>query len=663
LRSPRLGRTLRFVTANPAPTATDVSPPDALLEGAVFDPAQDGWVRCQLDDSGRRHGPYRVYRRDGTLAFQGDYDAGLPVGPVVEFYPSGAVRSEGQYRDGKLDGVFVHYASDEPGAKPLRSCCVPPGAREMRLYYDAGSVRMERFFDASGRALRSNGKPLPELPRSLPPYVDFDETSQRWVQRERLADARTLVRTFDLLGQLVEEAETSHGQRESSRVFADGALVEEKRFDAQGRLHGAYRRTYPKESSYADARIREERGQFQEGHPVGGWTFHGSDGDVLRHVDRGTLPTQERLAELAKEPLGELVQALPRVERCVAEGSVREALWLAARLHHRSKDQSPLLALLPQFVVLPAERQQAAWRRLLESQRPLDVLQALDALLSGASPAEVLRVLAASAPEGSVAALDLIEGALAFEPRHLRALSNRGMLRLERGDLTGALEDAQSLEMLGEASAAELMRATATALFSPFVFEPAAALPVARDDELPVVEIDQPLEAIRRTIALYATRIVRTRKVLATWASLEEPWMPPDLTRLLPDGQVELRTVRLTIEDETEDGVEQSEVLVDESAGLDGSTLQRLLWTARADWGSLCWLCWACGLDEVTLPSTLHPPPLLPAAIDEAMARCWQLHDAPAHRGFGREVAQCSRLRVGRLCRVEAPSLTAALCR
>ena len=96
---------------------------------------------------------------------------------------------------------------------------------------------------------------------------------------------------------------------------------------AQGRLHGPYRRLYLEESPYADSRIREERGHFTEGHPVGAWTFHSGDGAVLCEVERGALPAAERLDELADESLGDLVQARAHIERCFSDGRVREALW------------------------------------------------------------------------------------------------------------------------------------------------------------------------------------------------------------------------------------------------------------------------------------------------------------------------------------------------
>jgi hypothetical protein len=109
-------------------------------------------------------------------------------------------------------------------------------------------------------------------------------------------------------------------------------------------------------------------------------------------------------------------------------------------------------------------------------------------------------------------------------------------------------------------------------------------------------------------------------------AGSDAPWLPPDVSALLPDGPVELTRETVQIEDETEEGVEVSEVEVDEQLELERST-RALLEVARGDWSALTWLCWSAGLDRVALPDAFEPRQLFPAAAHRVTWRCWRAHD------------------------------------
>lgn len=61
---------------------------------------------------GNRHGPYRRWYDDGTLAAQGEYEYDQKEGVWVEFHPNGALREEGQYDDGKRSGTWVTWGAD-----------------------------------------------------------------------------------------------------------------------------------------------------------------------------------------------------------------------------------------------------------------------------------------------------------------------------------------------------------------------------------------------------------------------------------------------------------------------------------------------------------------------------------------------------------------------
>src|SRR5262249_9691511 len=88
--------------------------------------------------------------------------AAPPDGPLATRHPNGELASRGTLVAGKLEGTFSRFTSSTPGGEPLRDCCVPPGARELRARYRAGQLLDEVFYDAAGRPLCSDGAPWPE---------------------------------------------------------------------------------------------------------------------------------------------------------------------------------------------------------------------------------------------------------------------------------------------------------------------------------------------------------------------------------------------------------------------------------------------------------------------------------------------------------------------
>jgi hypothetical protein len=164
----------------------------------------------------------------------------------------------------------------------------------------------------------------------------------------------------------------------------------------------------------------------------------------------------------------------------------------------------------------------------------------------------------------------------------------------------------------------------------------------ALDDELPKLGVAQPIEAVRRTVRLYATRLSRARGWLESAAGGSNPWLPPDVTDLLAGGPVELRRETVTIEDETEEGVETSEVDIDEALGLDGVSVRSWLEVAQADWDALCGLCWASGLDRVALPDRIEERESFAAVVNESMVRCWHAHDLVRTGGLASRVRQAA---------------------
>lgn len=604
-------------------------PPEAELDREL-----DAWTVCPRTPGGARHGECRVYRADGSLKLRCQYEHGALNGPFTAYHPDGTLARQGVYVAGKLDGIVTSFASTGPHAEPLRSCCVPPGATELRTTYDAGLRVRELFVDAEGRPLTSDGTPWPERPASVPADAELEEQSSRWraVQLvDREAD-RWLNRYYSLAGVLVEEVSVEQSRRRRSRRFAaSGELVEELHFDERGALTGPWYRRYS-ESPFADRAIVAEATALAEGSVMGEARFFDADGAVVRSVDRGGALSLEAL--LASPALASWLPSgsgRELVASLMAEGRVREAACAVARQLGRDGDRAAFDGWLARQVVpLAAEgREQRA--QAAEKANPGSPLGALEALLLGGDPARLVRLLASTLPPLDEAALDCAEAALRLEPDSARAHVTRALLRLERGDRAGVLEDTEAVARDSEATASAL-RELCAVTFPEFTFWPAADPVPAGAPELEAVTPDQPLEAVQRVVQIYATRLSRLRAAvlerLAPAAREPSPaWLPPDTSWLLPHGPLELGVSTATITDETDDGPEMSEVEIDERLETAGLGVPALMRRARADWTALTWLCWSIGLDRLAWPERVVPSPNFGAAADRATTRCFRAYD------------------------------------
>jgi antitoxin component YwqK of YwqJK toxin-antitoxin module len=598
--------------------------------GAVRNAELEAWEVAERDASGERHGDCKLYRDDGSLLSSCRYEAGKRNGPFTSYHSNGEVASKGSYVEGLLDGAFFRYSSAAPGTAPLRDCCVPPGARALRITYGRGTFLGETFYDGDGHALRSDGKPLPERASKVPNEAVFEENEERWVLRIALENDRMLRKSFDVDGRLVDEAEIDRGRRVALReYYPSAALLREIRFDEAGVPHGAcvFRHTGD-DTPYAERAIREVRGTYEHAQSVGTWCFLDADGNDLRTQERGQALSDERMNDLlAPEPSGSDADALfERAAQLFDERRVREALFVAARASARLGRADGLVELISRSIV-PLEPEIATARaEMLEREERQSVQSAFDAMLSGADPAKIFRLLATLVPSAHPAARDLVDASLLLAPGSSRTLVTRALVRLEQGDVGGAIADARELDTEFGGAAVQI-RELARVLFPKFSFTPALEPPTAPTEELAPVTVEQPLAAVRWAVSLYATRLGALREELRRRLGGEPEWLPPDPSGLLQAGPVELRRFTETITDEDEDGSETSEVEVDETLELSSASAASLMTLARADWDALCWLCWSAGLDDVVLPEAVTLRPDFAAAVNESMVRCFRAHD------------------------------------
>jgi hypothetical protein len=556
--------------------------------------------------------------------------AAVPDGPFETFHPNGDPLTRGRYAGGKYDGRISKFASSAPGTEPLRPCCVPPGAHELRSEYQNGRLLRETFFDREGRPLSTDGAPWPERPPGVPEHALYDEVSKRYCEREGEFFSPTRLRYFDASGRPAEEFDTENGWATAFRRFgADGRAVEDFGLKG-GKPHGSYCLRFDSLTNpYADARVAEERGTFDHAERSGSVQLFDAQGELLRTLERGApLGAETPPLILGREPGDARPGALSELaERLLAERRPREALAVAARSLARDRDVERFLGLFAREAALLRAEVAAERARRLSEAKERTASRVLDELLGGAEPALVLRTLASTLLPACPASLDYAEASLLLAPDDGVTRVTRGLLRLEHGDRAGALEDAEAIRAHSGA-AADLLGEYARVLFGEFRFEPADDPPSASGDELVPVGVDQPLERVERTLGLYATRIELVRTALARRFAVAPAWLPPDTSALLPSGPVELGSYVAKITDETEDGqAEVSEVRVDETLELESLSVRELMTRARADWAALSWLCWSVGLDRVALPSAIQERELFAEAANRSTLRCFWAHD------------------------------------
>jgi len=146
-------------------------------------------------------------------------------------------------------------------------------------------------------------------------------------------------------------------------------------------------------------------------------------------------------------------------------------------------------------------------------------------------------------------------------------------------------------------------------------FWPAREAPVLAGDASGAGEarVEQSLLVVRETIQRSAQRLWSLRADSLAQGSAS---VPPDVSALL-GVPPSLRQFSFTVEGDEDD---QITVRADESPPRWGST-RELSARVRLEWTTLCWLCWAVGLDEIALPEHIQSRVELHAVLVAASER------------------------------------------
>ena len=346
-------------------------------------------------------------------------------------------------------------------------------------------------------------------------------------------------------------------------------------------------------------------------------------------------------------------------EELFAARRVGEALIASARSAARSLDVAELARSLDAWIV-PLDRAAAsAEARHALGEPGCTSATLVDCLKRGGEPAAVLWGLSKRFPDRDRMALDLVSAAILLDPSAVEYVATRVLLHGALGDLRSARAD------VGRIAAASPEQASFLELYLRVYFPRFTFWPTLESFPEPVGEngiiVDRTVVEVREAIARYATRLQRLRAGLLerlakerderdgedsgpsrNARTLEERFMIPDLSALLPGGPVPLTrwTFEMSAEEyegeaegETGDAPDERprivELIVDEARDVAPvpTTVPRILRQARADWSGLVWLCWAVGAETPALPDAICPPVAFASAAMMTVERTWRCRD------------------------------------
>ncbi len=577
-------------------------PPDA-----TWDSKDNEWCAGPKDKEGRNHGTWKFWRPDGTLCNECPFVHGKPHGAFKRFHENGEISQDGTFENGQLQGTRRWLATDSSTTERMHENGVSEKVRRTEMDYDHDRVVAIRHFNADGvRCLPSTGEPYPMRPKAVGDAAEFVETENEWRQVSVDADRKRhgLCRFWSPEGTFLWEAEYDHGAR--SGKWTESTSGE-----------------------FSDANVVLVKGVNENDQAVGLWSGLDASGKGLFTRDLGIRTVDD---ELTVSAVFKNI-ALPAAEwRALAKdlfAAKRNGEALLATARAAASDRS-MKSFEEIFRRVPLPRTDESALSIAESaveHSGEDVSDLANALVRGGDSGLLLRQFAILMDQRACprAALDFINAAIMLHPEETESLHfTRSLVLISLGLEKHARADAEAILKTSEGSG-EYLISYLNALFPTYGFWPANETPESTYDGLPNTP-EQPMSAIHATLRKYATRVMTCREAIQKRFAqgAELPWLVPDVSKLLPEGPVELavRTIEPPKGDDEAEAIE-----IDESLEVDLLELPDLLRIARADWNALTWLLWTTGLTEIALPKKLNAPKNFGLAAGMAAQRLWRTRD------------------------------------
>lgn len=184
----------------------------------------------------------------------------LKQGPWKKNHPNGKLRYEGQFKDDKPYGIFIHYY--ESGKKKSNT-----------FYFENGKRARTKIFEENGR-LKSEGNFLNEKKDSVWKFYDeYEKLSSEENYIDGVLNGKSILYYPD--GKSVQKESyykdaKLHG--EQKQFFKSGKLMNKCNYD-MGVLNGFYLVNYENELPYCS-------GNYKADIKEGWWSFYNKDGTV-----------------------------------------------------------------------------------------------------------------------------------------------------------------------------------------------------------------------------------------------------------------------------------------------------------------------------------------------------------------------------------------------
>ncbi len=579
--------------------------PAGVPADATWDDGDKEWCAGPKDKEGRKHGLWKYWRPDGTLCNECPYVHGTPHGPFKRFHENGEVSNDGIFDNGKLHGTRRWLATNSYTTERMHENGVSDKVRRIEMDYDHDRVVGIRHFNAQNvRCLPTTGEPYPDRPKAVPEKAEFNEQRDQWqlVNVDTEGKRHGFCQFWKRDGVLLWEAEFSHGMRNGK--FAENVVGE-----------------------FADANVVMLRGTCDEGMSVGIWSGLDAGGKILFTRDLGLKAEEDALVT---SPLFQNVAKTAAEWKALAKDLFAakkngEGLLATARAAASDRGFKALDDMLRKMA-LPRNAESALDLAQGVVEQSGEELSAIaDALMRGGDSGLLFRQCAILMDQRNRprAALDFINAAIMLHPEETNALHfTRSLILISLGLESHARADAQELVKKQSPSGTYLINYI-NALFPKYDFWPAQETPTSTYDDLPAAPA-QPMSAVQATIRKYATRLSACREAILRrfQSGVSFDWLPPDVSKLLPEGPVSLAT--RTIKPDSPEG---EPIEIDESLEVDHLDLPDLLRISRADYNALTWLLWSVGVNELVLPKKLAPPKAFGQAAGMAAQRLWRARD------------------------------------
>ena len=230
-----------------------------ILAGSTFCCGLNGQNR--LDEQGRKTGPWKVEYPNGKTRYEGTFRAGNPVGMLVRYYETGAVRARMLF-----DSTSTRsYAS---------------------LYYRNGMPAAEGWY-------------VEQEKDSVWTYYSESDGTLRIREPYQDGTLQGTVRRYYPGGAVSEEVSWVENRKSGpwKQYYEDGTLRLESGYE-DNTLQGPYQVYYP------DSTLKME-GYYQSGRSDGHWSYYDASGEVLYQIEyhNGVAVDQEKYLEMLQDSM------------------------------------------------------------------------------------------------------------------------------------------------------------------------------------------------------------------------------------------------------------------------------------------------------------------------------------------------------------------------